>query len=314
MLKRYAHFVLFLGCLPILSHSSNIPPESDYDKNIDKLYKQLPPKLANDKKLDVISRRFIGYPYVLGPLGEGYQGKYDQDPLYRTDQYDCLTYVDTVIGLTLANNLEDYKTINTKLRYKNNQPKFTERNHFTSLDWNKNNADKGFVSDITYQIKDRQNKPVATSAKTTIDKHSWYRHMGQSVIKLNDASHSSERLQALRNESKHMKKQLVETPYIPLTTLFNEDGEPNEYLFSQIPHGSVIEIVRPNWALKDKIGTNLNISHLGLGMRENGQLMFRHASSTDKKVVNIPLQTYLKKYLTSPTIKGINIQRINLTH
>jgi len=69
-----------------------------------------------------------------------------------------------------------------------------------------------------------------------------------------------------------------------------------------------MEIVRPNWNLQDKIGTNLHISHLGFIIWQDNQPYFRHASSESKKVVNVSLKSYLKDMLKSPTIKGVNIQ------
>jgi hypothetical protein len=96
-------------------------------------------------------------------------------------------------------------------------------------------------------------------------------------------------------------------PYIPFTALFPEN-KPNLYLFSQIPNGAVIEIVRPNWDLRKQIGTFLDISHLGFAVWHKGVLYFRQASSQYGKVVDVPLIDYLKEALISLTIKGINVQ------
>lgn len=289
---------------------ADIPREEAFDHEINTLYQNLNPNLPLTLKFGEISRTFLGRPYVLGPLGEGQTGRYDQDPLYRTDQYDCLTYVDTVLALTYAKNLSEFKEIINRVRYREDKPTFTDRNHFMSADWNKFNAQKGYVKDITLTIKNKKKEPVALYANTLIDKPNWYKHFTKATLKLNDASQSDALLLQLQHESKKMTKEAVSTPYIPLQALFDKNGKPNQFLFSQIPTDTVIEIVRPNWELKDKIGTNLNISHVGFGIREEGTLMFRHASTTEKKVVSIPLVTYLKQYLSSPTIKGINIQQI----
>ncbi len=105
--------------------------------------------------------------------------------------------------------------------------------------------------------------------------------------------------------------------YLPLRRLFKADGQPNIYLFKQIPSGSVIEIIRPDWDLHSQIGTRMNVSHLGLAVRTSKGLMFREASSLDtigKTVIDVPLTNYLKGYLHSPTVKGINVQKIILLH
>ena len=73
----------------------------------------------------------------------------------------------------------------------------------------------------------------------------------------------------------------------------------------------VVEIVRPDWNLKDKIGTNLNVSHVGFAIRdENGECQFRHASEINKCVVDVSLISYLQQRLHSPTVKGINLQAV----
>ena len=78
---------------------------NQHDQEIQKIYDKLPNARADDllTRLTVISEYFKGRPYVLGNLGEGSQGKYDQEPLYRTDVFDCTTYVETVIALAKAN-------------------------------------------------------------------------------------------------------------------------------------------------------------------------------------------------------------------
>ena len=98
-----------------------------------------------------------------------------------------------------------------------------------------------------------------------------------------------------------------------MSVLFDANHQPNEFLFHQIPHASIIEIVRPNWHLKDKIGTNLHVSHVGFAIRNSaGDLLFRHASSEHQKVEEVKLIDYLGRYCDSPTIKGINVQKITL--
>ena len=61
---------------------------------------------------------------------------------------------------------------------------------------------------------------------------------------------------------------------------------------------------------KKLIGTQNNISHMGFAIWKNGVLMFRIASSTHHRLLDCPMIDYLRDTLTSPTIKGINIQRV----
>ena len=69
-------------------------------------------------------------------------------------------------------------------------------------------------------------------------------------------------------------------------------------------------MVRPNWDLEATIGTRLDVSHLGFVIHTPVGIMFRHASSTQKRVVETSLLDYLHDCLDNPTIKGINIQLV----
>ena len=80
----------------------------------------------------------------------------------------------------------------------------------------------------------------------------------------------------------------------------------NMDLISSIPTGTIVSVVRPNWNMKDKIGTNINVSHVGFAIWKNGTLYFRHASTTYKKVVDEEFITYFRRYLSSPSVKGVN--------
>ena len=93
-----------------------------------------------------------------------------------------------------------------------------------------------------------------------------------------------------------------------MTKLFDVDGKPDQFVFSQISNGAIIEIVRPNWRLTEKIGTNLHVSHLGFVFTGiNNDIVFRHASSDKGKVVEVSLIDYLRNCLSSKTIQGINV-------
>lgn len=272
--------------------------------------------LANSSKknmsirLNIISAVFLGKPYILGSLGEGEKGYFDEKSLYHTDGFDCETFVTTVLALSFAENNEEYQICLQKLRYKDGQVSFINRNHFTGLDWNGNNQKQGFVKDITKFIKNNKNQTIYKMAVAVVDKPSWYQHFTAKTIRLtsSDPQEVSKRLQELKQSGSKLPIQNEIIPYLPLSVLFDKHGSPNHYLFTQIPDGSIIEIIRPNWGLTKEIGTHLNVSHLGFAFWKNNQLIFRHASATEGQVVDVSLIGYLKAALNSPTIKGINIQ------
>lgn len=261
-------------------------------------------------RIEWFSAQLKGKPYLLGSLGEGPTALYDQFPLYRMDAFDCETFVTTVLALTKANSLKTFEQQLKEIRYKDGKVDYLYRNHFTSLDWNQNNQKQGLVKDITMEIKDKNNHSVALWAAALIDKPSWYANKLPSSIRLQkpNAAEQQKRLQDLKNKGLSLNATPAKIPYLPLSVLFINKQTPDLYLFSQIPNGSIIEIVRPNWDLRKTIGTALNVSHLGFAIWINGQLFFRQASSQLGKVVDTPLIEYLKEAQLSPTIKGINVQ------
>ncbi len=284
---------------------------AEQEKKIQTLYHTLAAKpTPMPERLDTISRYFLGRPYENNALGEGGQGAYDQGPLYRTDSFDCETYVDTVVAIALSENFNAFEKCIDQVRYANGQVNFIKRNHFTSLDWNPNNQKAGRIKDITNTLLDKNKQPVAKTSTTYINKPNWYKHLTEARIRLPHASDTkkTEQLKKLQQAGQTLNAKTAHLPYIPLTALFDELGKPNHALFQQIPNGAIIEIVRPNWDLEDKIGTRLDISHMGFAFRENGKLYFRHASTITHQVSNMPLIEYLQDARKSPTIKGINIQ------
>ncbi len=152
--------------------------------------------------------------------------------------------------------------------------------------------------------------PVFKLAKALIDKPAWYQHFKLSTIRLKtkDKSHKLKQLDALKSKGLQLKPVTAVIPYLPLTALFDPKGQANMALFRQIPHGAIIEIIRPNWDLRPEIGTCLNVSHLGFAFWKRGILIFRNASSLSHRVDETPLIEYLYNARVSPTIKGINVQ------
>jgi len=306
---RLLSTLVLTSCL-MLSYQSAFS-HAETDQTIRQLYHTLKAKpTPMNQRLEHISQLFLNKPYEGNALGEGPHATYDQGPLYRTDAFDCETYVDTVVALALAPDFNSFTQCMKHIRYDHGEVSFIKRNHFASLDWNLNNQRAGVFKDITTSLTNQKGEPAALFAKTFINKPEWYQQLPKERIRLPNASpkEQAKQFKALKREGKHLKAKRVSTPYIPLTALFNNKGEPNQALFDQIPDGAIVEIIRPNWNLTTRIGSRLNVSHMGFVFRKNGDLRFRHASLLKHKVSDMSLINYLDKSRTSPTIRGINIQ------
>ncbi len=89
-----------------------------------------------------------------------------------------------------------------------------------------------------------------------------------------------------------------------------QDAKINQALLNRIPSGAIVNLVRPNW-FPESLGTPILVSHMGFAIWKNNRLYFRHATSSGAKcVTDVLLTEYLQKYLLSPTLKGINLLKI----
>jgi hypothetical protein len=264
-------------------------------------------------RVAVYSKEYLGRPYQLYPIGEGKAGIFDQNPLYRTDVFDCFSYVTYVLALAESKNANDFKQNYIKINYLNSKVAFENRFHFTN-DWNKANAKNGYLVDITNKITNENGEKIYQISSTFINKPAWFEHLTAERIHLIKPP-SSEQLSSLLMElhalSRKVQPEISIIPYIPITSLFTKNGEANKYIFAQIPSGSIIEIVRSNWDLTKTIGTKIDISHIGFAIMTKQGLMFREASNSPKwgkGVIDVPLIAYLQNIRNIKSISGINIE------
>src|SRR4051812_245823 len=118
-------------------------------------------------RIDALSRLFVGVPYTDLPLGDGDSGP-EPGPLFRTDGVDCQTYVETVLAMANASNLDQAKAVLTDIRYADGKPSFQSRNHFTEAQWLPENARKGYLKDAVPAL-DRK----APAETLTLVKSEW---------------------------------------------------------------------------------------------------------------------------------------------
>lgn len=311
--------IFFISCSAFGNSGILLIPKYDmaqYDQEITAILQKINSQNLNlAEKINQISAIFLGKPYELDALGEGENAVFDKGPLYRTDKFDCMTFVSTVLALTESHNLTEFKKNVKKINYKNSRISYLNRNHFTNIDWNKNNVKNGFIKDVTNDIFDDNCNEVAEISSTIINKPKWFQMRTAENIKYFapiSENATKKILQKMHNLSMHTKPQKSIIYYLPLNKLFNKDKGPNIYLFQQIPTPAILEVVTSNPDLKEQIGTDLDVAHMGLILKISNQLIFREASSDSKYgsgVMDVPLITYLANSLNDPVIKGINIQK-----
>lgn len=267
---------------------------------------------ASDKhnlpaRLDQITKHWLKRPYCIYGLGEGETSEFDQHPLYRTDCFDCQTFVETALSLAQANDLPQFKHTMNQIRYQRGQVHFIHRHHFTNVDWNQGN--RHLIENITAKIK-YHGHSISKISTTVINKKGWYQNLAIDRIFLRHADEllRQEKLKKLRNYAQLQGEFVSQLNYIPLAKLFDQQGRAIIEIFNQIPSGSIIQIVTPKSHTVEKIGTDLDISHMGFVFHQQGKVYFRHASALHQQIEELPLQDYLKNFLHHPIIKGIHIE------
>jgi hypothetical protein len=266
-----------------------------------------------DIRLESVSRFFVGRPYLGDPLGEGAVGRYDQDPLYRFDGFDCTTFVETMMALAGAHSVSQFEDRQNRIRYTNGVVGFTTRNHFPSLDWIPSVTRSGFAVEVVREVAASDSSVRVEIARAVIDKPNWYRFKKESNLQVKESLTPAERVQRVRewqSEGSAFRPEEASLEYIPFMAFFR-DGKPDQERAALIPNGSIVNIVRPNWDLTQIIGTQMNVSHQMLFFRDaEGKPYLRHASTTQKRVIDQDFFESMRSYLGHATARGIHVLRV----
>lgn len=162
----------------------------------------------------------------------------------------------------------DIDTLN-QIRYKNGNIDFLDRNHFIESDWIKNNAN--IVENVSHLYGKTKIRTVI------IDKKNWFK----TVHNIN-TDHPSQ------------TETLEYIPYNNISKIHNSDT-------------LIVLFVTDNPKIRDKIGTDLAVVHMGLLM-SNGIL--RHASSTYNQVIDVDFYEYINQQQKNKNNIGITLVAI----
>ncbi len=258
------------------------------------------------KRVDLYSQSFLGLPYGAGgPLGEGPDARYDQDPLYRFDTFDCTTYVETVVALAHSQDVPEFLRHIDEIRYENGVVDYTTRNHFPSLDWIPNNIANGFFTDITRVLAVPGTVRVASAV---IDKPNYYRFLTEASLRVIGltSEERAQRVEEWRQEGARFSPETATLDYVPIDWI-----AANPKWLDRVPHGVVVNFVRPNWDLTHVAGTHMNVSHQAFLVRKDGKLMMRHAPSAGQNVTEVLFLDYVRRFVGHATLKGVHFLAIN---
>ncbi len=88
-----------------------------------------------EERLRYFSRAFLGTPYSLGPTGEGRYGAIEAAPIVDLNRFDCVTYIESSVGLALSREAADLLPAVLSIRYHGDTVSYATRNHFFVGDW-----------------------------------------------------------------------------------------------------------------------------------------------------------------------------------
>lgn len=292
-MMRAMPFTLAAACLVGCAAAARGPFQPPSDAQVQRELRQVhshPAPLS--RRVEAVSERFLGTPYKLGPLGEGPDGRFDRDPLVRFDEFDCTTFVETVMALSLESDLSAAEDTLQKIRYKDGQVGYATRNHFTELDWVPHNVWAGYLRDITSEVAGSDAVEVAK----TISKRQWYEKKTLADFKGRFSEDEKRRAlpewQALGAQFQDERAALTILPMAALRRAL-----------PRIPSGTIANLVRTDQPDKETM-----VSHQVFLIKKKDGWYVRQASSRHHVVEDEPLDAYFAIYDGSKwPLLGLNL-------
>ena len=219
---------------------------------------------------------------------------------FNDSVFDCVTYVETILSMLLtsqlASNVDEFTSCLKSLRYNKGLPVFLQRNHFFGADWIEHNSWCVTLSTVMHKYRTH-----AKQACTKINKDKWLlKH--RVLHKVVNQKHSVDDIALLLKKINIDFLPIIhEIMYLPLEFILKNWHNVQKDLSNFF----LVVIVRPNWNLQEKIGTNINVSHVGVGLKSDKDLLFYHASCEEKRVAKTTLCEYLEYCKSIPTIGGV---------
>jgi hypothetical protein len=114
-------------------------------RRVEQLLSETKHDLCIGSRLDVLSRLFLGHPYKPNPL----IGSADAAEVFTAflDGFDCVTYIETIVALARASDVDDFTQWLRKIRYEQGRIHWERRNHYMTL-WIRNNMRDGIIRPV----------------------------------------------------------------------------------------------------------------------------------------------------------------------
>lgn len=235
------------------------------------------------ERMQAVSTRFLGTPYVLGNMGEGPDGDgRDTDPRFNVTSTDCTTFVEHVLAFATSDSVAQARTRLDAIRYMHGQVGYGTRRHWPEAQWVPGLVAEGFAQDATAEV-----------AGPSI-------MLGRAEVELGvEQFMKSAHAQSMPLKPEEVPVGRFSVPFVPLNRVMETAP--------RMEPGMIINVVK-----EPRAGLLVRISHQGLVVRKGTQVVIRHASSVGAKaVVDEPLQDFVKRQKNSrswPTV-GFHFMR-----
>jgi Protein of unknown function (DUF1460) len=115
-------------------------------RRVEQLLSKINSNLSASNRIDVLSRQFLGRPYKTNPL----IGSADTAEVFTAsfNGFDCVTYIETVLALARASNVDGFTLWLRKIRYERGRIQWERRNHYSTL-WIRNNIREGIIRPVS---------------------------------------------------------------------------------------------------------------------------------------------------------------------
>lgn len=217
------------------------------------------------ERMAAVTAPLLGVPYLLDPLGEG-EG-HDPDPIARYDGFDCQTFVEEALALSLALDPEDAGRVRASLRYGDGPIDYAHRRHFMELQWLPGNIAAGWIRMTT------DTYGATTPFRQDVGPDLWARWRDRARFVMPDEA---------------LPTGQMALDVLPLAAAIE--------VAPRILPGSVVFVVREH-----RPGVPLWITHLGIVVAgADGRARLRHASTTAHVVKEEDLAAYLRRAAAWP--------------
>jgi hypothetical protein len=111
-------------------------------RRVEQLLSETKQDRSTGSRIEVLSRHFLGHPYKPNPL----IGSADTTEVFTAslDGFDCVTYIETILALARASNVDGFTKWLREIRYDDGRVQWGLRNHYMTR-WIRNNARHGII-------------------------------------------------------------------------------------------------------------------------------------------------------------------------